>query len=97
MWLIITTNGSVATTIFSPRKGDIMKYTPEEKKQLVRAVDNMFASEISPFSILPEHCTVADVEAATIEAIHRSFNSIMPYSDEAYMAMADRLALSEIF
>ena len=74
-----------------------MKYTPEEKKQLVRAVDNMFASDISPFSVLPSHCTVADVEAATMEAVHRSFNTNIPYSDESYAAMASKLAMSEIF
>ena len=71
-----------------------MKFSPEEKKQLVEEINNILATDISTFSVLPEHCTVEDVETASIESIHRSFNSDIPYSEKAYMAMAHRLALS---
>ena len=55
------------------------------------------STNISIFTALPSHCTVEDVEAASMEAIRRSFNSNIPYSDEAYAAMASKLAMSEVF
>jgi len=86
---------TILLLLFSSRaKEDIIKYSPEEKRQLVRAIDNMFASKTSPFLVLPEHCTVGEVEASSIETIHRSFNSSVLYSGKAYMAMANRLTLS---
>ena len=31
-----------------------MEYSPEEKKQFIKALDNLFASHYTPFSALPE-------------------------------------------
>jgi len=47
-------------------------------------------------SILPENCTIKDIEDAPIEVIHKSFNSGILYPDEVYQAMATELALQAI-
>ena len=65
-------------------------FQPTQKEDIMKYSSN------KQLSILPENCTIRDIEAATIEVIHRSFNSGIPYPDEIFTAMAKELALQVI-